>query len=67
MATQQTVQQVVDYLKSHPDIAKKAADYMRSHPDEVKEALRDVADERGWDLSSIDTTALKAEMSKIAH
>ncbi len=44
MATQQTVQQVVDYLKSHPDIAKKAADYMRSHPDEVKEALRDVAD-----------------------
>ena len=67
MATQQTVQQVVDYLKSHPDIAKKAADYMRSHPDEVKEALRDVADERGWDLSSIDTKALKAEMSKIAH
>jgi tagatose-1,6-bisphosphate aldolase len=67
MATQQTVQQVMDYLKSHPDVAKRAADYIRSHPDEVKEALRDVADERGWDLSKIDTAALKAEMSKITH
>jgi hypothetical protein len=67
MATQQTVQQVMDYLKSHPEVAKRAADYMRSHPDEVKEALRDVADERGWDLSKIDTAALKAEISKIAH
>jgi predicted Zn-dependent protease len=67
MATQQTVQQVMDFLKSHPEAAKRAADYMRSHPNEVKEALRDVADERGWDLSKIDTAALKAEISKIAH
>jgi hypothetical protein len=67
MATQQTVQQVMDYLKSHPDVAKRAADYIRSHPDDVKEALRDVANERGWDLSKIDTAALRAEMSKITH
>jgi hypothetical protein len=67
MTTQQTVQQVMDFLKSHPEAAKRAADYMRAHPNEVKEALRDVADERGWDLSKIDTAALKAEISKIAH
>jgi hypothetical protein len=67
MATQQTVQQVVDFLKSHPDVARKAADYIRSHPNEVKEALRDVADERGWDLSKIDTEQLRNEMSKITH
>jgi hypothetical protein len=28
MATQ-TVQQVVDYLKAHPDVAHKAMDYMK--------------------------------------
>ena len=28
-ATQQTVQQVIDYLKAHPDEAKKAADFAR--------------------------------------
>jgi hypothetical protein len=67
MATQQTVQQVVEYLKSHPDIAKKAADFIKSHPDDVKGALQDVADERGWDLSAIDLSALKAEMNKIPH
>ena len=67
MAQQQTVQQVVEFLRSHPDVARRAADYIRSHPNEVKEALRDVAEERGWDLSKIDTAALKAEMSKIAH
>jgi hypothetical protein len=67
MATQQTVQQVMDYLKTHPDIAKKAADFIRSHPDDVKGALQDVADERGWDLSKIDVSALKAEISKIPH
>jgi tagatose-1,6-bisphosphate aldolase len=67
MAQQQTVQQVVEFLRSHPDVARRAADYIRSHPNEVKEALREVADERGWDLSQIDTAALKAEMSKIAH
>jgi uncharacterized Fe-S cluster-containing radical SAM superfamily protein len=57
----------MDFLKSHPEVAKKAADYMSSHPEDVKEALRDVAKERGWDLSKIDTAALKAEMSKITH
>jgi tagatose-1,6-bisphosphate aldolase len=67
MATQQTVQQVVDFLRSHPDVARKAADYIRSHPNEVKEALRDVATERGWDLSKIDAEQLKTEMSKITH
>jgi len=67
MATQQTVQQVVEFLKTHPDVARRAADYIRSHPNEVKEALREVAEERGWDLSNIDTAALKAEMSKITH
>jgi hypothetical protein len=57
----------MDFLKSHPEAARKAADYLRAHPDEVKEALRDVADERGWDLSKIDTTELKAQITKIAH
>jgi tagatose-1,6-bisphosphate aldolase len=69
MATQQTVQvqQVVEFLRSHPEVAKRAADYIRAHPDDVKSALKEVADERGWDLSKIDTAQLKAEMSKIAH
>ena len=44
MAQQQTVQQVMDFLKSHPEAARKAADYLRAHPEEVKEALRDVAE-----------------------
>jgi tagatose-1,6-bisphosphate aldolase len=64
MATQ-TVQQVVDYLKAHPDVAKKAKDYFKAHPEDVKAALKEVAEERGWDLSNIDTTALKAEIGKI--
>jgi len=59
------VQQVVDFLKTHPEVAKKAKDYIKAHPEDVKAALKEVADERGWDLSSIDTTALKAELSKI--
>ncbi len=63
----ETVQQVVEYLKAHPDVAKKAMDYVKAHPDDVKAALKDVAAERGWDLSKIDTTALKAEMGKIAQ
>ena len=67
MAQQQTVQQVVDFLRSHPEAARRAADYLRAHPNEVKEALRDVADERGWDLSNIDTSELKAQITKIAH
>jgi hypothetical protein len=65
MATQQTVQQVVEYLKTHPDVAKKAKEYFKAHPEDAKAALREVAEERGWDLSSIDTSALKAELGKI--
>jgi hypothetical protein len=65
MATQQTVQQVVDYLKAHPDVARKAKDYFKAHPEDAKAALKDLAEERGWDLSSIDTSALKAELGKI--
>jgi hypothetical protein len=64
MATQ-TVQQVVDYLKTHPDVARKAKEYFKAHPEDVKAALKEVAEERGWDLSSIDTSALKAEIGKI--
>ena len=62
----QTVQQVVDYLKTHPDVAKKAMDFFRAHPDDIKGALKDVADERGWDLSKIDTAALKAEIGRLS-
>ena len=65
MATQQTVQQVVDYLRTHPDVAKKARDYFMAHPDDAKAAIKELADERGWDLSSIDTAALKAELGKL--
>lgn len=64
MATQ-TVQQVVEFLKANPEIAKKARDYVMAHPDDVKAALKDLAEERGWDLSKIDPTALKAEISKM--
>lgn len=64
MATGMT-QQVVDYLKSHPDVAQKALDYVKSHPGDVKNALKDLANERGWDLSQIDTTALTKELGNI--
>lgn len=67
MATQQTVQQVMEYLKTHPEVAQRAADFIRSHPDDVRGALKDIADERGWDLSKIDTGALKTELSKMPH
>ena len=60
----QTVQQVVDYLKTHPDVAKKAMDFFRTHPDDVKGALSQIAEARGWDLSKIDTNALKTEIGK---
>ena len=63
----QTVQQVVDFLKTHPEVAQKAKDYIKAHPEEVKEALKDVAEQRGWDLSMIDASALKAEIAKITH
>ncbi|MGH8242387.1 MAG: hypothetical protein ACRETY_03455 [Steroidobacteraceae bacterium] len=62
----QTVQQVVDYLKTHPDVARKAKDFFKTHPDDVKGALSQVAEERGWDLSSIDTNALRAEIGKLS-
>jgi uncharacterized protein (DUF433 family) len=45
-----TVQQIVEYLKAHPDVAKKAMDYIRAHPDDVKAAVKEVAEQRGWDL-----------------
>lgn len=63
----QNIQQVVDYLRANPEIAKRARDYVMSHPDDVKAALKDVAAERGWDLSKIDPATLKAEISKLAH
>ena len=64
MATQ-TVQQVVDYLKAHPDVAQKAMDYVKSHPGDVKTALKDLATQRGWDLSQIDPAALTKELGNI--
>ena len=63
MATQ--TQQVVEYLKAHPELAQKAMDYVKSHPGDVKTALRDLASERGWDLSQIDTTTLTKELGNI--
>ena len=65
MATTQTVQQVVEFLRAHPDVARKAKEYVKAHPDDVKAALKEVAEERGWDVSTIDLSALKAEISKI--
>lgn len=62
----QSVQQVVDYLKTHPDVARKAKDFFMAHPGDVKGALKEIADERGWDLSNIDTAALKAEIGKLS-
>lgn len=64
MATQ-TVQQVVDYLKANPEVAQKAMDYVKAHPGDVKAALQDLAKQRGWDLSQIDTTALTRELNNI--
>ena len=63
MATQ--IQQVVDYLKAHPDVARKAMDYVKSHPGDFKTALKDLATERGWDLSQLDTATLTKELGKI--
>jgi hypothetical protein len=60
----QTVQQVVEYLKTHPDVARKAMDFFKAHPDDVKGALGKIAEERGWDLSKIDTNALKTEIGR---
>jgi hypothetical protein len=60
-----TTQQVVDYLKAHPDIAKKAMEYVKSHPGDMKNALKDVAAQRGWDLSQIDSATLTKELGNI--
>jgi hypothetical protein len=60
-----TVQQVVEYLKAHPEVAAKAREYVKQHPGELKAALKEVAEKRGWDLSNIDTNALKNEIGKL--
>jgi HD-GYP domain-containing protein (c-di-GMP phosphodiesterase class II) len=62
---EQQFQQIVEYLKGHPDVAKKAIDYIRAHPDDVKAAVKEVAEQRGWDRSKIDMAALKTELGKI--
>lgn len=61
----ETVQQVVEYLRAHPDVAQRAREYVRTHPDDVKSALKEVAAQRGWDLSKIDPASLKAEIGKL--
>jgi hypothetical protein len=58
-------QQVVEYLKAHPDVAERAMDYMKSHPGDFKTALKDLANQRGWDLSQIDTATLTKELGNI--
>jgi len=62
----ETVQQVVDYLKTHPEEARKAKEYIKAHPDEARQAVKKLADERGWDLSGIDPNQLKTELGKLA-
>jgi hypothetical protein len=59
------VQQIVEYLKANPEVAKKAMDYIRAHPDDVKAAVKEIAEKRGWDLSKIDTAALKTALGKL--
>jgi len=60
-----TTQQVVEYLKAHPDIAKKAMEYVKTNPGDAKNALKDIASQRGWDLSQIDMSTLTKELSNI--
>ena len=60
-----TTQQVVDYLKAHPDIAKKAMDFVKSHPGDIKGALAGLATERGWDLSQLDMSTLTKEIGNL--
>ena len=64
MATQH-VQQVIDYLKTHPDVAQRAMEYLKSHPGDIKTPLKELATQRGWDLSQIDTAALTRELGNI--
>ena len=58
-------QQVVDFLKQHPDEAQRAMEYMKSHPGDFKTALKDLAKQRGWDLSEIDTATVTRELGNI--
>jgi hypothetical protein len=62
MALSGTTQQVVEYLKSNPDMARKAMDSIKTNPGGVKNALKDVAAERGWDLSQLDTAELTKQL-----
>jgi len=60
------IQNIVEYLKTHPEAARKVKEYVKTHPDDVRSAFKEIATMRGWDLSKIDTTALKNELGKIA-
>ena len=62
----ENIQQILDFLKANPDVAKKVRDYVTTHPGQIKDALKEVAEKRGWDLSKIDLTALKTEFGKQA-
>jgi hypothetical protein len=64
MATRST-QRILDYIKGHPDVARRAMDYMKPHPGDFKTALRDLATQRGWELSQVDTAALTKELGNI--
>jgi tagatose-1,6-bisphosphate aldolase len=61
----ENIQQILEYLRANPDVAKKARDYVMTHPGQIKEALKEVAEKRGWDLSKIDLTALTTEFGKL--
>ena len=63
MATQ--IQQVVDYLRAHPDVAQKAMDYVKSYPGDFRTALKELATQRGWDLSQIDPATFQKELGNI--
>jgi hypothetical protein len=60
------IQNIAAYLKANPEAAQKAREYVKAHPDDVKTALKEIAERRGWDLSQIDTTALKNELTRMA-
>jgi hypothetical protein len=60
------IQNIAAYLKANPEAAQKAREYVKAHPDDVKTALKEIAERRGWDLSKIDTTALKNELTRMA-
>ena len=64
MATQ-AVQQVVGYLTTPPEAARKAVEWTRAHPGDFRSALGNLATERGWDLSQIDAAELARELTGI--